>query len=195
MSRVAPHNVGIIGGGLAGLSSAYLISLLRPSPAYHLYIMESSARLGGWIQTVCNSSTGAYYDLGPHTGRVASPSSSAILRLALSLGLRDSIIWLKDDGVKTNRYLFLQNKISKVPITSIFASPPFTRSPFGLLLRLALRRRAFTTNEKNDISIDEFFRTRIDGEFADYIGSALVRGIFAGDSRNLVSLAYKHFTV
>ncbi|CAH8649876.1 unnamed protein product [Heterobilharzia americana] len=59
---------------------------------------------------------------------------------------------------------------------------PFTRSIFDVIIRRLFSGRP---PSQSDWTVDEFLRSRFDSEFADYIGSALIRGIFAGDSRNL----------
>ena len=47
--RDSPKSVAILGGGLAGLSTAYYLSVFAPHIKITLY--EAADRLGGWIDT------------------------------------------------------------------------------------------------------------------------------------------------
>ncbi|KAF7262281.1 hypothetical protein EG68_00444 [Paragonimus skrjabini miyazakii] len=185
MASRLPHYC-VVGGGISGLSSAYFLSLARPPGSYRLTLLEASPRFGGWIQSVRNPNTGAVYELGPHSARYGGPTSTLLLRLALSLDLQDSLLWMRSNQEAGKKYIYVGGRLVSISPLSLTAKMPFTRSPIGLLAR-----RLFASRPplKPDLSVDEFLRTRFDDEFADYLGSALMRGVYAGDSRELSARA------
>ncbi|VDP89090.1 unnamed protein product [Echinostoma caproni] len=185
MASRIPHYC-VVGGGISGLATAYFISLLKPPGSYRLTVLESSSRCGGWIHSVKNQYTGATYDLGPHSARAFSPNSALLLRMALSLDLRDSLKWVVRDHDSSQGQLFVGGKLVPISPLGFRAVEPFTRSPLGLITRRIFSKPPPT---KSDWSVDEFLRTRLDDEFADYLGSAMMRGIYAGDSRELSARA------
>ena len=69
----------ILGGGIAGLSAAYRLlgSVAKPK---NIIILESSERLGGWIQSK-RYDDGVIFELGPRGLRPAGPSGRASLQL------------------------------------------------------------------------------------------------------------------
>lgn len=180
-----PHYC-IIGGGLSGLSTAHFLSLAKRPGSYRLTVLEASPRFGGWIQSVKNPLTGAIYELGPHSARAFSPTSSLLFRLALSLDLQNSLLWMCPEKDSARQYIYVKDQLVPVAPMSFFAQAPFTRSPLGLITRRMFSRKP---PAKPDLSVDEFLRTRMDDEFADYLGSAMMRGIYAGDSRELSAKA------
>ncbi|KAF8563678.1 hypothetical protein P879_09183 [Paragonimus westermani] len=185
MASRLPHYC-VVGGGISGLSSAYFLSLARPPGSYRLTVLEASPRFGGWIQSIRNPNTGAVYELGPHSARYGGPTSTLLLRLALSLDLQDSLLWMRSNQEAGKKYIYVDGRLVSISPLSLIAKKPFTRSPIGLLVRKLFASRPPI---KPDLSVDEFLRTRFDDEFADYLGSALMRGVYAGDSRELSARA------
>ncbi|CAL8087989.1 unnamed protein product [Calicophoron daubneyi] len=186
MTAGLPHYC-VVGGGLSGLATAYFLSLAKAAGTYRLTLLEGSSRFGGWIRSVHNPITGAVYDLGPHSARVTAPVSNVIFRMALGLNLQNSFLWMCRNQDVGRSYIYVNGKLTPVSPLALRTVEPFTRSSFGLIMRRLLSRPP--SSLKTDISADQFFRTRFDDEFADYYGSAMLRGIFAGDSRNLSAKA------
>ena len=69
----------ILGGGIAGLSAAYRL-LGKVANPKNITVLESSARLGGWIQSK-RYDDGTIFELGPRGMRPAGPSGTASLQL------------------------------------------------------------------------------------------------------------------
>ena len=69
----------ILGGGISGLSAAYRL-LGRVANPKNITVLESSARLGGWIQSK-RYDDGAIFELGPRGLRPAGPAGTASLQL------------------------------------------------------------------------------------------------------------------
>ncbi|KAK4476290.1 hypothetical protein MN116_001493 [Schistosoma mekongi] len=180
-----PHYL-IVGGGLSGLVTSYLISLIRSPGSYRLTVLESNNRWGGWIQSFKNIDTGSIYEGGPHSARAQSATSGLLMRIVKSLNLENSLVWMRQGTDGAKRFLFINGQLLPLSAFTFSTLKPFTRSNCGLVIRrLFSRRPPF----KPDWTVDEFLRSRFDSEFADYFGSAMMRGIFAGDSRNLSARA------
>lgn len=185
MKSKIPHYT-IVGGGLSGLCTAYFLSLLKPLGTYRISLFEKSSRWGGLIKTYKNPNTGNLSELGPHSVRATSPTSKLLLRLVADLNLQDRLIWMHSGSKAINQYIYVNGKHVPISFWGIAPNQPFTRSPLKLMLRRTLSRRPCV---ESDLSVDEFLRSRLDGEFADYYGSAMMRGIYGGDSKKLSAKA------
>nr|AAW26257.1 SJCHGC09188 protein [Schistosoma japonicum] len=180
-----PHYL-VVGGGLSGLVTSYLISLIRPPGSYRLTVLESNNRWGGWIQSFKNVDTGSIYEGGPHSARAQSATSGLLMRIVRSLDLENSLVWMRKGTDGGKQFLFINEQLLPMSAFTFSTLKPFTRSNCSLVIRrLFSRRPPF----KTDWTVDEFLRSRFDSEFAEYFGSAMMRGIFAGDSRNLSARA------
>lgn len=170
-----------MGGGLSGLSTAYLLSRLSPSIIGHISLIEANPHgFGGCIKTRKNPKTGAIQDLGPHSARIGNPHNDPILRLVSSLEFRaDEVSWLPP----AQRFIYAAGGLRSINLFNPWAQQPFTRSHISVFIRRALERGPGPLSK--DISVDEFLRTRFDDEFADYFGTALIRGICAVDSKTI----------
>ncbi|XP_028413980.1 LOW QUALITY PROTEIN: protoporphyrinogen oxidase-like [Dendronephthya gigantea] len=174
----------ILGGGIAGLSAAYslLQKVINPK---NITLLESSSRLGGWIQTK-RYEDGAIFELGPRGLRPSGPSGRASLQLAYDLGLENDVIAVSSDHVSArNRYIYAHNRMHKLPsgIGGLFRSQSLlSKNLPGILLKETLvPKRKF----EHDESIHDFISRRFDSEVADYIIDPMCRGIFAGDIKKL----------
>ncbi|CAH8665759.1 hypothetical protein MS3_00003509 [Schistosoma haematobium] len=180
-----PHYL-IVGGGLSGLVTSYLISLTRPLGSYRLTVLESNSRWGGWIQSVKNMDTGSIYEIGPHSARAKSATSGLLMRIVKSLHLENSLVWMRQGTDEAKRLIYINGQLLPLSAFNFSTLKPLTRSNCSLIIRRLFSRRP---PSQSDWTVDEFLRSRFDSEFADYFGSALMRGIFAGDSRNLSARA------
>lgn len=176
----------VIGGGISGLSTAYLLSRLPRTQVSHVSLLEAnSTRLGGCFLTHRNPETGALHDLGPHSARITGPSSNPLLRLVSDLGFtRNEVFWMPS----LTRYIYAAGELRPLNLLSPLSDPPFTRSHLSMFIRRALTKGPGPVKE--DISVDEFLRTRFDDEFADYLGTALMRGICGVDSKHISASAF-----
>ncbi|XP_045559339.1 L-amino-acid oxidase-like [Salmo salar] len=55
-----PHHIGIIGGGIAGLTAAKFLE----DTGHKVTLIEASDRIGGWVETYINRREGWYAELG-----------------------------------------------------------------------------------------------------------------------------------
>ena len=172
-------HVVIVGGGLTGLSVAFRLRQLVPQAS--VTVLESRDRPGGNIGT--EDHRGFRVERGPNGFLDRTPS---VPRLCHDLGLSDRLV-AASEGARKNRYLFLGQKLRKMP-----------RGPLGLaaspLLSLRGKWRLFTEpwrrprTDDVDESVAEFVTRRAGKEGADVFADALVTGIHGGDPE-LLSVA------
>jgi oxygen-dependent protoporphyrinogen oxidase len=182
-----PH-VLIAGGGLTGLSVAFRLKQLVPDIS--VTVLESRDVPGGNIRTEDHS--GFRVECGPNGFLDRTPSMPNLVR---SLGLSDQLI-AASEGSRKNRYLFLGEKLRKLP-----------GGPFGLLCSSLLsfggKWKLFTepwrkrpADVPEDESVAEFVSRRAGKQAADIFADALVTGIQAGDPAKLsVAAAFPRLPV
>jgi oxygen-dependent protoporphyrinogen oxidase len=178
----------IVGGGLSGLSVAYRLKQL--APAHTVTVLETHGRPGGNIGT--EDHRGFRVETGPNGFLDRTP---AVPRLVRDLGLANRLI-AASEGSRKNRYLFVGNKLQKLP-----------RGPLGLLSTplLTLRGKWQLLTEpwrkqQGDIPPDEsvaaFVTRRAGKQAADVFADALVTGIHGGDPAELsVAAAFPRLPV
>ncbi|TRM61835.1 hypothetical protein BD626DRAFT_631469 [Schizophyllum amplum] len=187
---MGPHHIAVLGGGLTGLSSAYHLSHRFPSAL--ITLIERSSRVGGWAESERvvlkdpkdGSEASILLEGGPRTLR---PSAKSVLELVTRLDLLDSVIAIPGASPAS------KNKFMQIPGQRGLTSIPTTimgllRSPFGSSITKALAKDALTFSNRADLtdeSFNAFLCRRFGHEFAETIGSAMVHGIFATDSRKL----------
>ncbi|KAI9465337.1 hypothetical protein BJY52DRAFT_1209733 [Lactarius psammicola] len=196
--RPSSHVV-ILGGGITGLSAAFHLACKQPN--VQITLIEKSARFGGWIRSERvevrdgdGNQGNVLLEAGPRTIR---PNSKSILELIYLLDLRSEVLFTpRASPAGRNRFLHVP------PAPGLQALPSSLLSaltlPLGrLVLRSVLsepfvpanRSHPTTTmdscNDEDDESVDAFFARRFGDTFARTLGSALVHGIYAADSRRL----------
>ena len=105
------------------------------------------------------------------------------------LGLAHRIVTVdKAEPAARNRFLYYPDRIHQLPnsVLSLLASPlkPATRSLLPSLLR-EWRLPPSPPPDDEDESVDSLIRRRFGSDIADKIVSAVMHGIYAGDSRQL----------
>lgn len=170
-----PHVV-IVGGGLTGLTAAY--RLMQSGPGVSVTLLESDGRVGGNIGTEDHG--GFRVERGPNGFLDTKP---ALPRLCRDLGLGDRLV-TGSEAARTNRFLFLDGKLHKMP-----------GGPFGLLTSPLLSPRGKwelfaepfrrPKRPKGDESIAQFVTRRAGREAAAVFADALVTGIHGGDPAEL----------
>jgi len=172
----------ILGGGIAGLTAAhYALS----NPAYRrIVVLESSHRVGGWIQTTRNND-GVLYEKGPRTIRPAGPQGANTLALVQDLALAESVRPVSyTHPSATNRLVLVGGKLHKLPnsLAAVFKNLP----PFSRPLAMAVFKDLLSPRVKcEDTSLHEFVSRRLGSDIAAYAIDPMVRGICAGDSKQV----------
>ncbi|TFK49014.1 Protoporphyrinogen oxidase [Heliocybe sulcata] len=187
---MVPSHIAVVGGGLTGLSSAW--HLARRFPQTAISVIEKESRFGGWIRSErieVDDGNGhresMVLEAGPRTLR---PRSKAILELVHLLNLEESLITIPlTSPAAKSRFLHLPGRTGLAVLPSSFTSL-FT-SPFLRLMLPAIAREPFKAPNRPDGIKDEAFDSllsrRFGPEFARTLGSALVHGVYAADSRQL----------
>jgi oxygen-dependent protoporphyrinogen oxidase len=165
----------VIGGGIAGLTAAYIMK-------FHLgldvLLLERSDRIGGWIRSV--SHNGAIFEMGPRSLRTLG-SGAATLRLIAELGIENEILD-PDDSAK-NRFVYFNQSLHPLPksIWQIIRSPLFNGIKRSLIAEI-FRKKGDPLIEE---SLYDFISRRFNSTLADRLVDPFVSGIFAGDPKRL----------
>lgn len=185
MKRIA-----IVGGGIAGLTAAYeMAQLSRNGVAVQAKLFESSARLGGIIETIRE---GGFVIEGGPDGWVSEKTWAR--KLALELGLEDDLLCSNDDQRKT--YVLMDGALKAMPdgmrmmvpadLVALDASELFSKEAKQAFHR-ELDRAEELRNAvpEHDESVAEFVRRHFGDEVLTKIGAPLLSGVFGGDVTQL----------
>jgi protoporphyrinogen/coproporphyrinogen III oxidase len=192
----------IVGGGIAGLTTAYDLSR-RGVP---LRLVEEQTRLGGLIWTI--ERDGLLMDAGPDAFLAAKPDAR---RLCEELGLGPELVGTNPD--KKRVYVLHRGRLHPMPegmrltvptrFAPLMSSPLFSfPGKIRMLLERFLPPRAASADE--DESIAAFVKRRFGAEALARVGEPLLAGIHCGDAERLsmtalfprlVSLEKKHGSV
>lgn len=187
------ETVVVVGAGVAGLSCAF--ELATSSPKCHVTLMESADACGGMLRSR-RLLAGNTIELGPRSMRsVGSESSLRALRLIDRVGLAASLR-TPQKGVASRRFVWLPptpGELFLMPISLVAVFRlvfKFNVWPALILndLLLAPLRSLFGSRAHvvaDDPSVHEFLTYHVGETAATVLGSALVHGVFAGDSRQL----------
>ncbi|XP_064650774.1 protoporphyrinogen oxidase-like [Lineus longissimus] len=180
--------VAIVGGGATGLATAFYLSRYAHYGRHivkKIILLEGAEDVGGWIQTT-RMPDGAVFEHGPRSLRSVGKSGINTLELAEALGLEDEILAVRrGHPVMKYRFIYMNGKRHAVPsnlMSAILPGPPFNQSLVWTLIKEVLK-----AGEKGlkDDTIHNFVSRRLGTNLADYAADPVVRGIFAGDIREL----------
>ncbi len=178
MSDQRPRIV-VIGGGIAGLASAYLTRELARERVVEieLTVLEANERHGGSTRT--DHVDGYTCEWGPNGFLDNEP---ATLDLVKRVGLNGELV--KADENSANRYIYHSGKMHLVPTKP----PKFLVSdilPFTAKLRMAREFFIPAKSDDSDETVDGFGRRRLGNAFAELMLDPMVSGIFAGNTKEL----------
>ena len=169
-------DVSVIGGGIAGLATAYELSRRGIS----FVVLERAARAGGVI--LSEEVDGFTIDGGPDALLIQKPEAIALCR---EIGLGDRLV-----STKPPRLAFIQRRgrLYALPAASVLGIPtrvgPFVRT--GLFswrgkLRMGAELYVPRRQDAGDESIGAFMTRRFGREATVYLAEPLLAGIHAGD--------------
>ncbi|CAH2011798.1 unnamed protein product [Acanthoscelides obtectus] len=172
----------VLGGGLSGLSAAYYLKKMLPKVP--ITLLEASDRIGGWVRS--NKVDDCIFEEGPRTIRPrGSPAAFNTLELIDELGLANEIVpILSNHPAAKNRMIFVNGKLHSLPnsLISLFKKQePFSKP----LIRYLLNDLTAPKKNVKDEPIYDFVNRRFGSEFADYLISALICGICAGNAKEI----------
>jgi oxygen-dependent protoporphyrinogen oxidase len=177
----------IIGGGIAGLSTAYFLEQIASDAKVEVQIriLERTERLGGKICTVHDR--GFLMEGGPDSFLVQKPWAAELCR---ELGLADELVPANTEEKQV--YQLRNGQLVPYPDGFRIAVPsawgPFLRSPllsWRGKARVALERMVKRRPGLEDESVSSFLRRRIGREAAETLAEPLMSGIHAADPEQL----------
>ena len=160
--------VGVIGGGISGLTTAYLLK----GKGFEVTIFEASDLVGGNVQTI--ERDGYTVEQGPNS-LLKSPRVVELVKL---LKLEDQV--LAAHGSAKKRYILSGGKLEAMGPKSFINGYFSLKTIFGLIREPFVRSKS---PEKE--SVAEFVSRRISSEFLDKAVDPFVSGVYAGDPKNL----------
>jgi oxygen-dependent protoporphyrinogen oxidase len=173
-------DVAIVGGGIAGLSTAYELQ----RRGIQAQVLEAADRAGGVIST--DRSDGWVIDAGPDSLLVQKPAAVALCR---ELGIAGRLVstlpprtaYILRDG---RLHPIAEGSFLGFPISvrALAASSLFT---LGGRARMALETVIPRRRDDGDESVAAFVARRFGEEAAEYIADPLLAGIHAGDADRL----------
>jgi protoporphyrinogen/coproporphyrinogen III oxidase len=169
-------DVVVVGGGIAGLATAY--ELHRRGVSF--VVLESAPRTGGVI--LSEEYDGYTIDAGPDSLLVQKPEG---IRLCEEIGLGDRLI-----AMKSPRLAFIQRngRLHPLPAASVLGVPTRVGPFIGTRLfswtgkiRMGAELLVPPRREDTDESIGSFMTRRFGREATTYLAEPLLAGIHAGD--------------
>ncbi|HEX4346610.1 MAG TPA: protoporphyrinogen oxidase [Vicinamibacterales bacterium] len=166
----------IVGGGMAGLATAFELTL----KSVPFVLLEAGPRPGGVV--LSEEIDGYTIDAGPDALLAQKPAGIALCE---DVGLRDRLI-----STRPPRLAFIQRggKLHPLPASSVLGVPtefgPFIRTRlFTWPGKLRMGAEIFVPAKRDDAdeSIGAFMRRRFGAEATDYLAEPLLAGIHAGD--------------
>ena len=163
----------VIGAGISGLATAYLLS----KKGYDVKIIEKIDKVGGSIESVIEN--GFLFDRGPNSALETTP---VIAQLITELKLEHELLYASKQANK--RYILRDNVLHALPM-----------SPLGLIktklfsakAKFRLMAEPFVGRSKDGYyqSLAEFVKRRLGQEFLDYAINPFVAGVYAGRPEEL----------
>ena len=163
----------VIGAGISGLTTAYLLS----KKDFDVKILEKKEKVGGSIESVIEN--GFLFDRGPNSALETTP---VIAQLVQELKLESELLYASK--LANKRYILRNNKLHALPM-----SPPglIKTKLFSGKAKLRLLAEPFIgrSNDGYYQSLAEFVKRRLGQEFLDYAINPFVAGVYAGRPEDL----------
>jgi protoporphyrinogen/coproporphyrinogen III oxidase len=165
----------VVGGGVSGLATAYLIRKKAAAEGVELELtlLEKEPRVGGKIWSIKDE--GYLCEWGPNGFLDSKPQT---LDLCRQLGATDQLLRSSDNARK--RFIYADGILHRLPENG----PEFLKSKiisWPGKLRLAMELFASRAPEDLDETLAEFGRRRLGDEALRKLIAPMVSGIFAGD--------------
>ncbi|KAH7075007.1 hypothetical protein FB567DRAFT_536005 [Paraphoma chrysanthemicola] len=192
-----PERIAILGGGVAGLSSAYFVS--REFPKSKITVFEAGKETGGWIKSKRVEVPGGevIFESGPRTLRNATPTAHLCQELDL---VKDITYTYRSEPAAKNRYIYYPDRLNRLPaerpsltdVISLWRSG-ILAGFMGMVKEPMIPKRPYALSDE---TVGSFLERRVDKRMANNIVSAVFHGIYAGDiwqlsAKTLLSLAWQ----
>jgi len=182
--------IGIIGGGITGLSAAFYLEKERAAGAPLEYrLIESSGRLGGSLYS--ERVDGCLVEAGPDSFLSEKPAAAVLCK---ELGIESSLIGSNDHLRKT--YIVVKNRLIEMPDGLMFMVPtkimPTAMSPlfsWGTKMRMAQELFHPPRPMQKDETVAEMVERHFGPEVVERLADPLLAGVYGGDSASLSARA------
>lgn len=159
-------NYSILGGGLAGLTSAFYLATRHGVPKVNLF--EASSSFNGWCRS--QNCDGYYFESAPRTLRPRGLTGNTTLELIDLLGIDELIRGIPSNRVAGKFKLSYHDK----KIHSLTSDDD------------QKLKQLFSSEDSSDNeSIYDFTCKKFDKDFADRVIVPMVKGINAGDAKQI----------
>ncbi|MRH44150.1 protoporphyrinogen oxidase [Aquibacillus halophilus] len=177
--------IAIVGGGIAGLTTAYYLQkeINEQQLPYKIKLIEADDKLGGKIETI--KQDGFMIERGPDSFLKRKTSAAKLVK---EVGLEDELV----ENATGQSFILVNNKLHKMPSGSFMGIPTEVR-PFlfsSLFSTKGKLRAAYDFvlpkgDQVSDQSLGKFFRRRFGDELVENLLEPLLSGIYAGDIDDL----------
>lgn len=171
----------IIGGGISGLATAWMLrsKALAAGKELEITLLEKEERAGGKIRSI--QADGYTCEWGPNGFLDSKPQT---LDLCRAIGVEGNLHRSNDNARK--RFIYSEGELHQLPD----GAPAFLKSrliSWPGKLRLALEPTPFISPAPTgvDETLAAFGRRRLGGEALDKLIAPMVSGIFAGDPETM----------
>ncbi|KAL2874034.1 oxygen-dependent protoporphyrinogen oxidase [Colletotrichum sp. CLE4] len=187
-----PTDVAVVGGGIAGLTTAHYLAKLLPETS-NITIYEAGDRLGGWINTqeleveVNGKKSNVRFERGPRTLRGMGKDTWKFDDLVLFDLIRDLQMQGEYLGIKSPpRYVYYPDHLVEMHPRNVFREAAFKGIIPGFLNLMWRRKKAREEVKPIDMSVADFIATYTGRpELVDNLASAMIHGIWGGDADKL----------
>lgn len=187
MSNEKKMKVAVVGGGIAGLATAYYLQehARRQNKTVEYVLVESCPNLGGKI--VSAREQGFVVEGGPDSFITQKTSA---LELCRALGLGNDLIGTND--VARQVFVWSRGKLRMMPEGVMLIIPtrigPFVKSSLVSWpgkLRMGMDVFIPPRRDNGDESLAHFVRRRLGAEALDRIAEPMIAGIYVADAEDL----------
>jgi oxygen-dependent protoporphyrinogen oxidase len=179
MKRGGMKKIVILGGGISGLSAAYLIKeeAKRQNLDLDVKLVEKEQYVGGKVRS--NPVDGYLCEWGPNGFLANKPQT---LKLCEELGIIGNLMPSNDNACK--RWVYSNNKLHKLPHSQ---KEFFTNSLLSFTGKLRIMAEIFVAKrtDTTDETLADFARRRLGTEALNKWITPMAGGIFAGDPETM----------
>ena len=182
--------IGIIGGGISGLSAAFYLEKARAAGADLEYtLFESGKRLGGSMYS--DRIEGCLVEAGPDSFLTEKPWATALCK---DLGIADQLIGSNDAQRKT--YIVVKGRLVVMPDGLMFMVPTqlvptALSSLFSWSTKMRMARELLHPPRpmQEDETVAQLVERHFGAEVLDRLADPLLSGVYGGDAGKLSARA------